>query len=375
MSLSSRAVERQCTRRRSSPWRYSRTPASSSPALASERARLSPLPVHSPESATDGSCMHRRRDDEGVAGAERTLQLAHAERVGEPDRQRAQAVAAADVGPHGVGHLAAAARLDPVEDEPRPRAEDVGHLVLDEQQPGRQPGDVVESQRDRRLLAGGRARRPEPAPGRQPVAGAGHHERADQRQREQQDRDAQQVLLRRRDGGDQHGDTRRRGTIVRGWSGPAARRALDGAPPAAGLVGQRAPRRRCRRRCPRSSAGRSATRRSAAAGARGRRRRGPARRRAARSRGRRERPPRARRGSGAASRAARRRAAARWTPGWRGRGRRRTAGPGRTTWIVAHDVDQLGDLGARRRRRRATSSGELRAVGGRAWSARPARSG
>ena len=31
-------------------------PASSSPALASDRDRLSPLPVHSPDSATAGSC-------------------------------------------------------------------------------------------------------------------------------------------------------------------------------------------------------------------------------------------------------------------------------------------------------------------------------
>ena len=125
------------------------SPASSSPALASDRARLSPLPVHSPDSATDGQLLHRRGHDEGVAGAERALQLAHAERVGQPDRQRTEAVAAAHVRPHGVGHLAAAARLDPVEHEPRPGPEHVGDLVLDQQQPGRQPGDVLQPQGDR----------------------------------------------------------------------------------------------------------------------------------------------------------------------------------------------------------------------------------
>ena len=45
MSSPMRAVERQCTRRRSSPWRYSRVAMSSSPCTATERARLSPLPA------------------------------------------------------------------------------------------------------------------------------------------------------------------------------------------------------------------------------------------------------------------------------------------------------------------------------------------
>ena len=50
-----RAVDFQCTRRRSSPIRYSRVAASSSPCTATERARLSPLPAYSPGSRTDGS--------------------------------------------------------------------------------------------------------------------------------------------------------------------------------------------------------------------------------------------------------------------------------------------------------------------------------
>ena len=138
---------------------------------------------------TDGSGMHRRGDDERVAGGERALQLAHPERVGEPDRQRAEVVAAAHVRAHRVGHLAPAARLDPVEHEPRPGA-----------RARRAPGPRRAAARS----AAGRCcpaaaspsvscpaavrGRPEPAPGRQPVAGPRHDQRADQRQREQQDR-------------------------------------------------------------------------------------------------------------------------------------------------------------------------------------------
>ena len=64
--LAERAVERQCTRRRSSPWRYSRVAASSSPAAATDRARLSPLPAYSPASRTDG-----QRLDAGMTSAGR----------------------------------------------------------------------------------------------------------------------------------------------------------------------------------------------------------------------------------------------------------------------------------------------------------------
>ncbi|MBD2900730.1 hypothetical protein amrb99_97390 [Actinomadura sp. RB99] len=50
-----RAVDRQCTRRRSSPCRYSRGATSSSPAADTERARLSPPPPHAPLSRVAGS--------------------------------------------------------------------------------------------------------------------------------------------------------------------------------------------------------------------------------------------------------------------------------------------------------------------------------
>ena len=55
MSSPTRAVERQCTLRRSSPWRYSRGAASSVPETATEREVASPPPAQSPPSRTAGS--------------------------------------------------------------------------------------------------------------------------------------------------------------------------------------------------------------------------------------------------------------------------------------------------------------------------------
>jgi hypothetical protein len=49
------ALLRQCTRRRSSPRWYSRTVTSSALPLAKARGRLSPDPVHAPDSGTGGS--------------------------------------------------------------------------------------------------------------------------------------------------------------------------------------------------------------------------------------------------------------------------------------------------------------------------------
>ena len=49
------ALLRQCTRRRSSPRRYSRTVTSSALPLANARGRLSPEPVQAPDSGIGGS--------------------------------------------------------------------------------------------------------------------------------------------------------------------------------------------------------------------------------------------------------------------------------------------------------------------------------
>ena len=57
MSSPTRAVERQCTLRRSSPWRYSRVAASSVPLVATEREAASPPPAQSPPNRTGGSAL------------------------------------------------------------------------------------------------------------------------------------------------------------------------------------------------------------------------------------------------------------------------------------------------------------------------------
>ena len=118
----SRAVERQCTRRRSSPWRYSRVTdvvlarRGQRPGAALAAAR------HSPASRDRRQRLRPRGDDERVRRGEGPGQLAHAERVGQPHWQRPERVAAAHVGADRVGHLAPAARLHPVQHEPRPGA-------------------------------------------------------------------------------------------------------------------------------------------------------------------------------------------------------------------------------------------------------------
>ena len=44
-------------------------------------------------------------------------------------------------------------RQHPVQDESRPASEHVGHAVLSEHQPGRQPGNVLQSQQNPRRAA------------------------------------------------------------------------------------------------------------------------------------------------------------------------------------------------------------------------------
>ena len=84
-----RAEERQCTRRRSSPWRYSRTVTSSADPVANARGRLSPEPVQPPPSGIVGSGTVRGVTVEGHGGAERPAELDQAERVADPHRHRA----------------------------------------------------------------------------------------------------------------------------------------------------------------------------------------------------------------------------------------------------------------------------------------------
>lgn len=136
-----------------------------------------------------------RYDGEGVVGAEGARQFDQPEGVGQPQLERAQRVAAAQVGADPVGHLAAAAGLDPVQDEPRARAQYVGHPVLEHQQAGGQPGDVVHAQLHPGLGARGHPPGGQPAAAGDPVAGAVQGVDADQRQEGEEQADAQQCAL------------------------------------------------------------------------------------------------------------------------------------------------------------------------------------
>ena len=130
MSSPTRAVERQCTRRRSSPWRYSRVATSSSP-----RGR------HRPRTALAAGRPAAAEPDRRAAGATAGTtvsvstavndagQLDQPERVGQPEPQRAdRGSGRGRRSAPGRRPPGAAARLDPVEHEPRPGAERVRDL-------------------------------------------------------------------------------------------------------------------------------------------------------------------------------------------------------------------------------------------------------
>ena len=172
ISSPTRAELRQCTRRRSSPRRYSRTVTSSALPVANARGRLSPEP--GPRAAErDGGQRHRARGDgERHGGAERAAELDQAERVADPHRHRADLEAAAHVGAHLVGHVPAPAVADALEHEARAGAEHVGDLVLEQQHAARGAALVGEGEVDPGRLAGRDQLRGDRAHQREPVAAA-----------------------------------------------------------------------------------------------------------------------------------------------------------------------------------------------------------
>ena len=87
-------------------------------------------------------------------------ELDQAERVRDPDLQRADHELAPQVRAQRVAQLAGPAALDAVQDVPGPGAQRVGDRVLGQQQPGGQPGDVLQLQPHLRGLA-----RPRPGAG------------------------------------------------------------------------------------------------------------------------------------------------------------------------------------------------------------------
>ncbi len=168
--------------------------------------------------------LHRRNDGEDVGGGERAGQLAEPEGVAEAQLERAQAVAAAQVGAHPVGHLAVAARLHPVQDEARARAEDLRHLVLQHQHAGGRPGDVVHPEEGAGLLPGRDPTGRQPPSAGHPEAGADQQHGCRRGQRGEEHPDPQQGRLAERVGADHGGDA------GRGEGAPAGGEAAQGHP-------------------------------------------------------------------------------------------------------------------------------------------------
>ena len=120
MRLPVRADDRQWILRRSSPVRYSRVDASSAPCAPTEW-----LPAEPPTSSERGGSTGGRSSITGVTTnsvvvVNDATEVDHPERVGEPDAQRADAVAAAAEGGQAVGHRPRLAAGQRVEGEPGP---------------------------------------------------------------------------------------------------------------------------------------------------------------------------------------------------------------------------------------------------------------
>ena len=140
ISSPTRAELRQCTRRRSSPRRYSRTVTSSALPVANARGRLSPEPVQAPPSGIGGSGTVRGVTVSGTVVWKERPSSTRPNGSLTRTRHRPDLEAAAHVGAHLVGHVPAPALADAVEHEPRAGAEHVGHVVLQQQHAARACG-------------------------------------------------------------------------------------------------------------------------------------------------------------------------------------------------------------------------------------------
>ena len=89
--------------------------------------------------------MSLRPGDRGHAGAQ-------AERVAQPDAERAEPVPAPHVRAHRVVHLLPVAATQPRHDEPRPVTEGVVELLLGHQQGAGRAAGVLDAEGDQRLL-------------------------------------------------------------------------------------------------------------------------------------------------------------------------------------------------------------------------------
>ena len=149
---------------------------------------------------------HLGRHHEGGAGGKRPAQFDQPERVGDPDLERADNELAAQVGAERVAQLAGSAALDAVQHVPRTGAERIRNHVLSQQQPGRQPGDVLQAQPGLCGLPGGHARRGDAAHAAEAVARPPRRERREHRQHQQQNADADEVALAQEQPGHRRGE-------------------------------------------------------------------------------------------------------------------------------------------------------------------------
>ncbi len=229
-----RAVDRQCTRRRSSPRRYSRVAASSSPCTATERARLSPVPAHSPASRTAGSAttcgMTVSRSTLGKERVSSQSPNGSVSRI----TQRADRVPAAHVGADRVRDRAGLVRAEPLEHHPGPAAQRVRQPVLQQQRAGGQPGQVLQPQQHPRAGADRDPVRVQRPVAGQPVAGCAPRRRRPAAA-------GRRAAPRPAAGPARRGAARRRppparrpGRTARGWSAPAVPRASPHRPPGRG---------------------------------------------------------------------------------------------------------------------------------------------
>src|ERR1039457_5334089 len=129
------------------------------------------LAVPTPSEGGPREWRDRRGNDQAAVLGERVAELHQPEGIRYPHPEWADGEVAPGAGFDGVPELAGTALLNPLKHEPGPGAQRVGNGVLGQQQPGRQPGDVLQAERDGGMLPGGYARRSDGAEAADPVAG------------------------------------------------------------------------------------------------------------------------------------------------------------------------------------------------------------
>jgi hypothetical protein len=161
------------------------------------------LPGAAPLAAESGigKRLDVRGDHERVHRRERARQLAQPERIEQAHRQRSDLVTAARLTVDVVADIDRASWRESLHDDAGPPAEQVGNRVLDQEQPGWQPGHVLYSQHGAGAAAGFEPRGFEPTGTRQPEPGPYDEHCGDKWECEQQQAQPQQVGLLQHDPG------------------------------------------------------------------------------------------------------------------------------------------------------------------------------